>query len=466
MAISKVQYKSSPSATAEIWMDATSATAGAGDITAPKTAMLANGVMTTGTGGGGGIQEPDEKDVNFYDYDGTRLYSYTAVEAQALTALPANPTHTGLTAQGWNWTLAQIKSQLTAIDGIVNVGQMYVTSNGKTELDVVMNDPDFLNPRLYLAVNGSVTIDWGDGNTDTMTGTSDTNQVYTAHVYGSVGSYTISITVNNGKFTFRNNGYPSPLNVNHDSGRNGPIYSDMITDIRLGTNALLGPYAFNYCYSLKSITVPNTVTVFDVYVFSRCYALRYVTVPSEITAIGNHAFDSAFTLQIVSIPYGVTSFGEYAFSQSYRLRSLTVPSGLNEMKKNALANCQGIKSFVMPSGITSVADSVLYYAMSLTKLVISTEVTTIGTQAFFALRSLQTITIPAKVTSIAASAFSGSYMIGEMHFLSATPPTLASDNVFSNLISGCKIYVPTGSLSAYTSAANYPSSSTYTYIEE
>lgn len=54
MAISKIIYKESANATPEVWMDATSATAAAADITAPKTAMLANGVVTTGTGSGGG----------------------------------------------------------------------------------------------------------------------------------------------------------------------------------------------------------------------------------------------------------------------------------------------------------------------------------------------------------------------------------------------------------------------------
>ena len=55
MAISKIIYKSSPSATPETWMDVTGATAAASDITAPKTAMLANGVVTTGTGNSGGL---------------------------------------------------------------------------------------------------------------------------------------------------------------------------------------------------------------------------------------------------------------------------------------------------------------------------------------------------------------------------------------------------------------------------
>lgn len=53
MAISKVIYKSSASAQGVTWMDATPATAAAADIIAPKTAMLANGVVTQGTGSGG-----------------------------------------------------------------------------------------------------------------------------------------------------------------------------------------------------------------------------------------------------------------------------------------------------------------------------------------------------------------------------------------------------------------------------
>lgn len=53
MAISKVIYKESANATPVTWMDATSATAAAADITAPKTAMLADGEMTTGTGRSG-----------------------------------------------------------------------------------------------------------------------------------------------------------------------------------------------------------------------------------------------------------------------------------------------------------------------------------------------------------------------------------------------------------------------------
>lgn len=128
---------------------------------------------TVNVSGGGGGEVVTEKQVNFIDYDGTILYSYTKAEAEALTALPANPSHSGLVAQGWNWTLAQIKAQLTALpDGPVWVGQLYVTQSRATEIDVLMNDSTALSPILTITVNGTITVDWGDNSTpDEVTGT-------------------------------------------------------------------------------------------------------------------------------------------------------------------------------------------------------------------------------------------------------------------------------------------------------
>ena len=57
----------------------------------------------------------NSKEVNFLDYDGTILYSYTAAEFAALSSMPANPTHDGLTAQGWNWSLANAKAYVASM---------------------------------------------------------------------------------------------------------------------------------------------------------------------------------------------------------------------------------------------------------------------------------------------------------------------------------------------------------------
>lgn len=93
-------------------------------------------------------------------------------------------------------------------------------------------------------------------------------------------------------------------------------------------------------------------------------------------------------------------------------------------------------------------------------------IVTIGDYAFQNCVGLGGIIIPATCTSIGASAFSGCTSLREIHFQATTPPTLSDSNVFSSLHTNCIIYVPTGSLAAYTSATNYPSASTYTYEEE
>ena len=90
------------------------------------------------------------KDVNFFDYEGTVLYSYTAAEFANLSELPSNPIHTGLTAQGWNWTLSDAKS-FVASYGKLNIGQMYITSDGKTRLYIYIIEPSNKTVPLYFS---------------------------------------------------------------------------------------------------------------------------------------------------------------------------------------------------------------------------------------------------------------------------------------------------------------------------
>lgn len=64
--------------------------------------------------------EVKRNDVNFFDYDGTLLYSYSWEDARKLTNLPEAPSHEDMSFVGWNYTLEDIKAQggiLVSIDG-------------------------------------------------------------------------------------------------------------------------------------------------------------------------------------------------------------------------------------------------------------------------------------------------------------------------------------------------------------
>ena len=253
-------------------------------------------VNVSGGGGGGPVAK---KQINFIDYDGTILYSYTKAEINAMTSqsdLPANPSHTGLTSQGWNWTLAQIKAQLTAMpDANVWVGQMYITESGKTEIDVHFPDSARLSPIMTIAVNGTVTVDWGDNTTaDTVTGSSLTTRQAVPHTYANIGDYTIKIAVVSGSFTFYGSSTYTLLRKNTTSDENR-VYSNCVQAVRLGSGVTsIGNYAFYDCPSLASITIPSGVTSIGAGVFTSCYSLASITIPSGVTSIGNSAFNSCY----------------------------------------------------------------------------------------------------------------------------------------------------------------------------
>lgn len=380
-----------------------------------KVVVINGGPLTLSSGD---VTPTPGKDVNFIDYDGAILYSYTKAEFASLSAMPANPSHTGLTAQGWNWTLSDAKTYV-ATYGKLWIGQMYITSSGKTEIDIKLNDAGLLSPYLKIAVNGTVTVDWGDGSTaDTVTGTSLTFEKYTLHNYATTGSYTISIGVTSGSFAFYNSYILCPTTSTATASRR---YSSSILAVRLGSGVTLtGINAFSNCHSLQSITIPSTVTSIGGSAFSNCYSLQSVTIPSTVTSIGSATFYTCFSLQNVSIPSGVTSIESSMFYWCYSLQSVTIPS----------------------------------------------TVTSIGTQVLYACYSLQSVTIPSGVTSIGSSAFPYCNSLYKLIFKPTTPPAVANSNAWTSMPTDCIIYVPSGKLTDYTTASNYPDPNTYTYVEE
>ena len=82
-------------------------------------------------------------------------------------------------------------------------------------------------------------------------------------------------------------------------------------------------YAFYYCSSLTSVTIPNNVTSIGNYAFSSCSSLTSVTIPNSVTSIGSSVFSKCTSLTSVTIPDSVTSIGKYAFQNCTSLTSIT-----------------------------------------------------------------------------------------------------------------------------------------------
>lgn len=399
---------------------------------------------------GGGTPEAEEKDINFIDYDGKILYSYTAAEAAELTELPENPEHEGLTAQGWNYTLAEMKAAVAA-HGACVVGQTYITDDGKTRIYCEFQEGR-VSPYLGLYVKGTVVVAWGDGTaTNTLTGNGYRS---VRHTYAAAGKYMITLEVTSGYFEFTGNHSSSAShskllshNDDYSDGRSY-AYRMAIRKIELGSGARLGGINYaglGYLMSLESITLtPESVRTLTG-TFRFCVALNALVIPkpdqSRSFSFGSYALDNAYGIKKVSIPPECVAIADNAFNTTRNLSMIQIPDNVSSLGQKAFNGCYNLRTN-LPEEITAIPASLFSFVY------------------------MVKITIPSSVTSIAASAFSNMNALAEIHFKPETPPTVANSNAFSGLPTDCKIYIPAGKRAAYTAATNYPSPSTYTYIEE
>ena len=168
---------------------------------------------------------------------------------------------------------------------------------------------------------------------------------------------------------------------------------------------LIADYAFEYCSSLTSITIPNSVTSIGSSAFSSCTSLTSITIPSSVTSIGDRAFYSCSSLTSIIIPNSVTSIGNGAFRYCSSLTSITIPNSVTSIGDRAFYDCSALTSIIIPNSVTSIGRFAFFGCTSLTSIIIPNSVTSIGNGAFRYCSSLTSITIPNSVTSIGDRAF-------------------------------------------------------------
>ena len=296
---------------------------------------LSDGTKKVYSLGGGAGSAVVEKDINFFDYEGTLLYSYTTEEANTLTELPALPEREGLICQGWNYSLETIQSAKAPID----VGAMYITDDGKTR--VYIENPseqewtkDFIFAQ---SIANGVIVDWGDGSEPETFNDVYSTTITASHTYKQRGEYIVTFDVADGcKFYLgkSSNYYPftgsivnsrvSVRKIHFGKGdlifTQGALYeTHALTEISFPQNVLFtGTDVLDKCYSLRFVTVPYGIKS-DISI-ANCYSLRNISLPEGLTWINSTSFYNDYALRRVTIPKTVTTIGDRAFSSVWAAR--------------------------------------------------------------------------------------------------------------------------------------------------
>ena len=81
--------------------------------------------------------------------------------------------------------------------------------------------------------------------------------------------------------------------------------------------------------------------------FDACTSLRTVTLPNEITIIGNNAFYGCNNLETAPLPSSLERVGQYAFYNCSKLTSLVIPAGVTFIGSYAFRGCNKLTSIII-----------------------------------------------------------------------------------------------------------------------
>ena len=373
--------------------------------------------------------------VQVIDYDGTILKIGRYNEGGTFT-LPEQPSHSGLTFQGWSSPVTITNNTVTVTNSDITIGAVYTTSSGLSEFDITLTNATGLT--VTLNMNG--TKNWGDGTTDTNT----------SHIYSSTGDYTITC-----------NGDTITSNI---FGSEDTYYC---TAIRLSSSVTAIPTdCFSYAWSLRTISMPNSITSIGEYAFDYCVSLISCVIPTGVPTLDS-TFYSCYNLVSVAIPAG-TNVIDACFSQCYSLKSVTLPEGCQPMYTDdtMFDNCHALEGITIPSTMTTImsgANVPFDKCYSLKRLTLSEGVTDIYMVSFESCYSLTKIIMPSTIANIGDQAFFDCYSITEYDFSKCTSIPTVGSSAFGevgsqwggNINSICKIKVPASLYSSWIAATNW-----------
>ena len=438
---------------------------------------FADEILSIKSGGDGVVAE---KDIRFYDYDGTLLYSYTIEEAQALKELPPLPSHEGLICQEWNWDYEDV----IALDRPMDIGATYITDDGKTRLYIRITTSKNIDINISQNVEAGVSIDWGDGGAlETFPYVASERKI--THKYSKSGKYLITFT---------------PLeNCQFSIGSVASKASNIeCEELYIGKN-VTKLLALRGWASLKYVTIPNNVISWTSPMFYECYSLRQITLPKNVTQMSGTFAGNCFSLRSVSFPANAKGEAGYIADRCYLITRLTfskpmkfltgsasytsidkfvfpigseipgsafafndvIPNidctGVTSMSGNGIfEKCRNLKYAILPRYLEALGDSTFIYCSTLKTVVFPENLLSLPRNMCLQTGLMESFVCPPTIINVSYGAF---YASGISTFYDFTAciqvPTLENTNAFQSIPSTCEIRVPEDLYDDWVAATNW-----------
>lgn len=223
-----------------------------------------------------------------------------------------------------------------------------------------------------------------------------------------------------------------------------------VTDIAtldLTSNAVLSDIFCKDCYSLSSVSFPETLEAIQQEAFMNCTSLTSLTLPASITSLEQDAFRNCSKLSELNINSDIV--GSNFYNQHFTGTPITTVNMNESVTKIGYGAFNGaqISSIVIPANVTEIGSEAFKESKTITsvKFVSNSKLQIIRKDAFYNCSNLKLFDASNcnNITTIEYAAF---YIcsINEFKIGTTTPPSIGSLNP-----SITNLYVPKGCIEAY-----------------
>lgn len=173
-----------------------------------------------------------------------------------------------------------------------------------------------------------------------------------------------------------------------------------------GKNVLEGRKNFAaHLPSLEEVTLPEGIKEIPPTTFLQCFSLKDVSIPESVQTIGYQAFSCDISLDIDFTKLtNLTSIGDYAFS-------IINANGGNSAEGDSYTKYKdeikdgGIKNIILPESVKTIGSGAFFGQRNVKKIVIPKSVTSIQGQAFQMIPALEELEVYASLDKVSGSSF-------------------------------------------------------------
>ena len=214
----------------------------------------------------------------------------------------------------------------------------------------------------------------------------------------------------------------------------------------------IGAGAFEDCYALTSVTIPNSITSIESFAFKNCQSLNSINIPQSVVFIKPTAFSNSGIYNDESNwEDSVLYIGDCLIQAKRGLTgSYIVKEGTRLIINEAFAG-SNLTDITIPNTVTDIGVGAFQYS-ALTSIIIPNGVTKIWAGAFHHCTSLKSVTLPNSITQIQRDAFRDCTALTTVVCEAVQVPD-CQHNIFANIpFLEATLYVPEESLEDYKSA--------------